>query len=242
MPLHENGKLNGSEIDGVLGVMRVSKERASSYGIVQIDKKTNLIKKLVEKPKNFISDLAIAGIYAFKPEAMKRLYKYLLIEVEKFKDMEGEAQLTPAIQSIIDDGFKISIFEYSQNEKILDLGNPDSLLEGNKYLLKNCNESYGGPVKKLSNSSISSPSHLGKNVLIENCVIGPYVSIDDNCQLKDCILRNCVIGESCHLEKIVMEDSIIGDFVVMDSLIKKNLIIGDRSNIRSSKYKIGEVT
>lgn len=241
--LHENNnKLNGNEIDGVLGVMRVSKERASSYGIVQIDHKTNLIKNLVEKPNHYVSDLAIAGIYAFKPVAMKRLYKYLAEEVEKFSDKDGEAQLTPAIQKIIDDGFKISVFEYKQNEKILDLGNPDALLEGNKYLLKNCSTSYGGPVKNLSNSSISSPSFLGKNVIIENCVIGPNVSIGDNCQLKDCILRNCVIGESCHLEKIIMEDSIIGDFVVMDSLIKKNLIIGDRSNIRSSKNKIGEVT
>jgi len=227
--------VSNDDIDGVIGVIKVPSERTSSYGIVKIDEKTGLIKKLVEKPKKFISNYAIAGVYAFKPKAMKSLYHNLEIEVKKHKNENSEAELTPAIQALVKKGFKIAAHVFGGNEKVLDFGNPETLLEGNKFLLKNFEDEFGGPIKNISNSSLCSPSFIGENVEITDCIIGPFVSIGNSCVLKECILKNCVIGESCILEKIITENSIIGDYVVMDNLIKKNLIIGDRSNIRSSK-------
>jgi glucose-1-phosphate thymidylyltransferase len=221
-----------SDLDGILAVMRVPKERSSSYGILEVDKKTGLITRAVEKPKDYISDLAIAGFYAFKPKTMKRIYYHLKKEVEDFRNKEGEAQFTPAIQALIDEGFKIGTIEF--HKEILDFGKPDTLLEGNKFLLKKQDTILGGPIENISDSSLTSPSFIGQGTEISNCVIGPYSSIGDNCILKDCILKNSVIGDGCVLERIITQNSIVGDYVTMDNLIKDNMIIGDRSNIRSS--------
>lgn len=227
-----NNQRNESSLDGVLAVMRVPKEKAHNYGILELDKKTGLIKKAVEKPKSFISDLAIAGFYAFRPNAMKRIYHYLKNEVLDHQNKEEEAQFTPAIQAIIDEGFKIGIIEFQK--EILDFGKPDTLLEGNKYLLKKEDSVLGGPLENISNTCLTSPSFIGKGSEITNCVIGPNCSIGDYCIIHDCILKNSVIGDSCVLERIITQNSIIGDYVTMDNLIKDNMIIGDRSNIRSS--------
>ena len=72
-----------SEIDGVIGIMKVPKSAISSYGIVTINPETGLISDLVEKPKKSPSNLAIAGVYGFTPKTMKVLYKYLRKEVNK---------------------------------------------------------------------------------------------------------------------------------------------------------------
>ncbi|MHA1343861.1 MAG: sugar phosphate nucleotidyltransferase [Promethearchaeota archaeon] len=53
-----------SDVDGIITVMKVPKKDASSYGVVVVNDQ-NLIKEMIEKPKKFVSDLAIAGIYAF---------------------------------------------------------------------------------------------------------------------------------------------------------------------------------
>ncbi|MCP4760257.1 MAG: hypothetical protein GY870_00650, partial [archaeon] len=89
------------DVDGIIGVMHVSKEDASNYGIIETDKKTGYIKKLVEKPENFISNQAIAGVYAFKPKAMKRLYEHLEKDVKNFENKKGEVQITPSIQGLV---------------------------------------------------------------------------------------------------------------------------------------------
>ena len=69
-----------SNVDGIITVMKVPKEDASSYGVVEIDK-NNLITKLIEKPEVYVSNLAIAGIYAFSYSTIQALFgnikKYL---------------------------------------------------------------------------------------------------------------------------------------------------------------------
>lgn len=222
-----------SEIDGVIGIMKVPQSRVSSYGIVTIDPKTGLIEELVEKPESSISNLAISGVYGFKPHTMKNLYKYLRKEVKKFEGKEGEAQLTPALQDLVKHGFKLAPMEFSKG--ILDFGKHGTLLDGNKILLTQQDNVLGDLQGELSNCSLNSPSFIGKDVVIRNCVIGPFCSIGDNCVLQDCIIRNSVIGDGCHLERIITQNSIIGDNVIMDDIIKNNMIIGDQSNIRSSQ-------
>ncbi len=227
---------NNNDLDGVIGIMKVPKSQISSYGIVSIDHKTGYISNLIEKPKSSTSNLAITGVYGFKPKAMKKLYQFLKKEVKRFEDVEGEAQLTPAIHELVQHGIKIAPMEF--NKGILDFGKNDTLLEGNKFLLTQQDNVLGEIIGELVNSSINSPSFIGKNVQIKNCVIGPYASIGDDCFLEDCIVRNSVVGDGCHLERIITKNSIIGDHVVMDDIIKNDMIIGDQSSIRSSKNNI----
>jgi len=225
------GNGNFSNVDGVIGIMKVPKSMISNYGIVTVNSKTGFIENLVEKPKTSRSNLAITGVYGFTPKAMKALYTYLEKEVKKFKGKEGEAQLTPAIHDLVQNGFNIVPMEFDTG--ILDFGKYSTLLEGNKILLKKQNTITDNT--KAPYSSLNAPSFIGKDVEIKNCVIGPYCSIGDNNILHDCIIRNSVIGDGCHLEKIITQNSIIGDNVIMDDITKDNMIVGDQTNIRSPK-------
>jgi len=230
---NQESNINNENIDGIIGIMKIPKERAKNYGVIILNEKTGYIEKMIEKPKEFISDLAIAGVYAFKPKCMKKIYEFLEEELNKYKNSEKEVQFTPALQNLIDEGFKLTIYKF--NKGILDFGNAETLLEGNQFLLKLQENIMGGPANSIINSVLISPSYIGKNVILKNCIIGPYCSIGDNSIIQNCIIKNSVIGDDCNLENIITNNSIIGDYVIMDNLIKEKLIIGDNSNIRSSE-------
>ncbi|MFO7795392.1 MAG: sugar phosphate nucleotidyltransferase [Promethearchaeati archaeon] len=217
-----------SDVDGIITVMRVPKEDASSYGIVDVDD-NGIIEKLVEKPKNYISNLAIAGIYAFSYHASQSLFNNLKEELNEKKEKNQEIYLTESLQKLVDDGFKIAAVELKKG--ILDFGKPSSLLKGNKYLLEQQShnvEYYKETDVKIEKSLVKNPSYIGKNTEIINSVIGPYVSIGKNCLIKNSILENCVIEKNTQLNNIISENSIIGSNVTIENLSKKNLIIGDK--------------
>ena len=71
-----------SDVDGIITVMEVPKEKASSYGVVTVDENF-IIKRLVEKPEKFISNLAIAGPYAFSHSATMSLFNHIKAAIRK---------------------------------------------------------------------------------------------------------------------------------------------------------------
>jgi len=217
-----------SDVDGIITVMKVPKEDASSYGIVDVDE-NGIIERLVEKPKNYISNLAIAGIYAFSYNASQALFKNLKKKLDKKKEKNEEVYLTGSLQDLVDQGYKIAAVELKKG--ILDFGKPSSLLKGNKYLLEQ--QSYD--IKyfqsrdvKIEKSLVKNPSYIGKNTKIINSIVGPFVSIGKNCVIKNSILENCVIEKNTQLTNIITENSIIGSNVMIENLSKENLIIGDK--------------
>ena len=218
-----------SDVDGIITVMKVPKEDASSYGIVEVDD-DNIIQRLVEKPKEYISDLAIAGIYAFSHSAMNALFSNLKKYLDQRTKDSEEIYMTDSLQDLVDQGFKIAAVELKQG--ILDFGRPDNLLEGNKYLLEHQtsqNQDYDELNVTLERSKVKNPVHLGKNVKLINSVVGPHVSIDKNTIIENCILENCVIERNTYLKDIITEKSIIGSNVKVEKISKGNLIIGDKS-------------
>jgi glucose-1-phosphate thymidylyltransferase len=218
-----------SDVDGIIGVMKVPKEEASSYGVVTIDK-NNLIKKLIEKPKEFVSDLVIAGPYSFSNTATLALFKNLKKELDRRTKNSREVYLTESLQSLVDQGFKISAIELKQG--ILDFGRPSELLKGNKYLLEQNfirTEEYQELNIIVEKSFIKNPIYIGENTKITNSIIGPYISIGDNSYIENCILKNCVIEKNTHLRDIISKNSIIGSNVNIENITKNNLIIGDKS-------------
>ncbi|MGV9206207.1 MAG: sugar phosphate nucleotidyltransferase, partial [Promethearchaeia archaeon] len=208
---------------------KVPKEDASSYGIVETDD-NNIIQKLVEKPKEYISNLAIAGIYAFSNSAMNALFNNIETYLEQRTKDSEEIYITDSLQDLVDQGFRIAAVELKKG--ILDFGRPENLLNGNKYLLENLsaqNQDYDEMNITLERSKLKNPVHLGENVTIINSVVGPYVSIDKNTTIKNCILENCVIERNTYLKDIITENSIIGSNVQVEKISKSNLIIGDKS-------------
>lgn len=218
-----------SEVDGIITVMQVSKDEASSYGIVAVDK-NNIITKLVEKPKDYISNLAIAGPYAFSNTATHALFKNLKKYLDQRTANSKEVYMTDSLQDLVDQGFKIAAVELKQRN--LDFGRPSELLKGNKYLLEQ-NSSRTEDFQKykitIERSHLKNPIFIGKNTKIINSVIGPYVSIGENSYIENCILENSVIETKTHLNNIISQNSIIGSNVKVDNISKDNLIIGDKS-------------
>ena len=218
-----------SDVDGIITVMKVPKENAKSYGVVKVDE-NNLITELIEKPKEYISDLAIAGLYAFSNNATHALFKGLKKELDQRTSDSKEVYMTKSLQSLVDQGFKIAAVELKKG--MLDFGRPSELLNGNKYLLQQNSikvEEFLELNIKVEKSFIKNPIFIGRNSKIMNSIIGPYVSIGDNSYVENCILKNCVIEKNTQLRNIISKSSIIGSNVRVENITKNNLIIGDKS-------------
>ena len=218
-----------SDVDGIITVMEVPEEDACSYGIVTIDKNSN-IKRLVEKPKEFISNLAIAGIYAFSNSTTIALFKNIKHYLDQRTEKSKEIYLTESFQDLVDQGYKIAAVKLKKG--ILDFGRPSELLNGNRYLLmQNSVKKEDFPKLNITvdKSFLKNPIFIGENTKINNCVIGPYVSIGENSKIENCILENSVIEKRAQLNNIITKNSIIGSDVLVENISKDYLIIGDKS-------------
>ncbi len=216
------------DVDGIITVMRVPKEDASSYGVVSVDDQM-FIRNLVEKPKEFLSDLAIAGIYVFNKSATRALFANLKKYLDERTPDSSEVYMTAALQDLIDQNFKIVAVELQKG--ILDFGRATEFLKGNRYMLElkaRKSESSLPNNGNIKDSLINPPVSFEKNTEIIHSIIGPYVSIGKNCKIINCILKNCIIEDGAFLSHIISENSIIGSHVKIDNLSKDNLMIGDK--------------
>ncbi|MFX0072012.1 MAG: sugar phosphate nucleotidyltransferase, partial [Candidatus Hermodarchaeota archaeon] len=226
------------ECDGIFNVKRV--DHPEYYGVLVLDNNGKYLTKIVEKPKDFISDYAISGAYLFSKNITPRIFE-LLEEQSKIPIENGqEHQFTPVIEQLIEEGAKFTINE--MQGEILDFGRPESLLDGNRHLLtelKLKNPLYEDLVNSgnITNTRIIPPVSIGKNTEISDSVIGPNVSIGDDIIIDRCILSESVIGDGSHLKKLISSDSIIGDYSILEDLIKNAITIGDSSYITTSNMK-----
>jgi glucose-1-phosphate thymidylyltransferase len=231
--------LNGMEtegVDGIIGTMRVAPERVRFYGIIESDDQRT-IKTMIEKPPSSPSNLAIAGVYAFNDKTMTRLYQILeeqyKIFQQKQKHLKVEFQFTPALQQLVDEGFcmKHAIFD----EGILDFGQADALLVGNRVLLETNQSTVQGAIGEIKDSVIKNPSFVGQNTIIVRSIIGPNASIGENCHIENCNMSDVVIGDNCSLQGVITQNTIIGDNAKVENIIKDGIYLGDNSLVVESK-------
>jgi len=190
-----------------LGVKEVEDPRRFGVAVV----KDNFIKKLVEKPQEPVSNLALVGLYYFNNA---QLLKMALTElVEKDIRTKGELQLTDAIQIMIDKGEKITTFPV---DGWYDCGKPETLLSTNKYLL-----SQGDNGRDIESVVINKPVFIAEDAVIKNSVIGPYTTIAAGTIIEDSIIRNSLIGSGAKVSKAMLENSIIGDNSVIQGSFKR---------------------
>ena len=190
-------------LGGILGTKVVDKPQ--HYGIVE--EENGSITRLVEKPKEPISNTAIAGVYLIRNASL--LFGIL---DEMISDQRtgkgGEFQLTDALQEMINRGEKFVTFNI---DEWYDCGRPEMLLEVNRILLDRIGNEVG---TKPIESVIRPPVIIGKGCKIKNSVIGPNVSIDDNTILQNVIISDSIVGRNCKLKRLLLENSIIDDDVV----------------------------
>lgn len=177
------------------------------FGVAEMDENGN-IKRLVEKPQEFVSDEALVGVYYIKDvKELKYALKYLM---ENNIRTRGEFQLTDALQMMIENGCK---FKTASVQEWLDCGLPETLIQTNTWLLQNkpgLNNVKDVESKDLiHNAKLIPPCFIGDNVTISNSVIGPNVTIGDNCIVWNAILKDCIVWENesvcdTHIEKLIV--------------------------------------
>lgn len=211
--------------DGIIWTQKV--DDPSSFGVVKIDM-NNIITDFVEKPKNFVSNLAIVGIYYFNDgDVLRKEINYL---IENDIKLRGEYQLTSVLDNMKNNGTR---FRTASIEEWIDCGNKEAVVHANKRMLDiKRNEKLHADSAQIINAVVIPPCFIGKNAIIKDSVIGPYVSVGNNSVINESIIVNSVIGEETVIKDATMSNSMIGNYVEYKGH-KSELSISDYSKYAS---------
>jgi glucose-1-phosphate thymidylyltransferase len=207
--------------DGILWVKQI--EDPSAFGVIKMNDKNEII-DFVEKPQTFVSDLAMIGIYYFKEGADLRTELNYLIDNDVIKG--GEYQLPDALRRLTEKG---KVFKPGKVTEWLDCGNKVVTVNANQRVLefdREKNIELVDPSAKINNSVIIPPCFIGKNVVLNNSIVGPHVSLGAGTKVSGCIIKNSIVQTNATIENINIKDSMIGNH----SKIRKpqqDLSVGD---------------
>jgi glucose-1-phosphate thymidylyltransferase len=209
--------------DGIIWVQKIEDPR--QFGVVKLDQQ-GFITDFVEKPQDFISDLAIIGIYYFKDGPyLKKEMQYLIDNNLKEK---GEFQLTNAMESMKKKGTK---FVTSQVSEWLDCGNKDATVYTNKRILEHKKLSLKSPIPN-PKSQIIQPCFIGENVQIINSTVGPFASIGDNTIIENSTVENSIVQTNTKIKNAKLSNSMLGNFVEFSGT-SSDASIGDYSTVKN---------
>jgi glucose-1-phosphate thymidylyltransferase len=230
-------KFEEESLDALILLKEV--EDPHAFGVAVLDEKGN-VAKLIEKPPEPPSNLALVGVYVFSPKVHKA--------IDRIKpSWRGELEITDAIQEMINLGYKVKAEVL--NSWWLDTGKKDDILSANAVVLDEVlkTEIHGefdessritGRVKigegtKVINSKIRGPCVIGENCVIENSFIGPYTSVGNETRISNSAIEYCVILDNVVVENIDrLEESLIG----RNARVRKN------QGHRAIRLNIGDYT
>ncbi len=210
------------ETDSVIWTKKVSNPEA--FGVVKKDSK-GIITDFIEKPKEFVSDEAIIGIYYFKSGlCLKNEIKYLIDN-----DIRGnnEYQLTDVLENMKN---KKTVFKSATVTEWLDCGNKDATVHTNQRILHH----LGNQISEKSEQNYSviiEPCFIDEGAVINSSVVGPFVSVGKNTIIKNSVINNSIIQNNCDIKEAVFSNSMIGNNVLINKP-KDDLSIGDYNSIK----------
>jgi len=211
------------EKDGIIWVHEV--DDPSAFGVVKTDK-NEIITDFIEKPKEFVSNKAIIGIYFFKDGNYLKNELQYLIDNEIIKN--DEFQLTDALQNMLKKG---TLFSVGKVKEWLDCGNKDATVLTNRRILEASNgDKLISDTAIVNNSIIKKPCYIGDDVQINDSIIGPYVSIGDNSIISHSIITDTLIQNCSKIKNANIDNSMIGSYVEYKGDINE-LSIGDFTTI-----------
>ncbi|GAB4524975.1 MAG: glucose-1-phosphate thymidylyltransferase [Anaerolineae bacterium] len=209
---------NDSDSDAAIALGEVGDP--SRFGIADV--REGKIVRVVEKPKDPPSNLAIFGVYLFR--------KSIFDAIGKIKpSWRNELEITDAIQQLLDDGLKVS--PYTIDGWWVDAGKPNAIIQANQLVLGELPYSPApegdniigesdvshrvilGENTKIINSVVRGPVIIGKNVTIENSYVGPYTSIGDNVVIEQSEIEASIIMKNCVLRGLPgrVDSSLVAD-------------------------------
>jgi glucose-1-phosphate thymidylyltransferase len=225
-----------SKADAVILLKEV--DNPAMFGVAQVDGRGR-IQRLVEKPKEPPSNLALVGVYFFSP----RIHD----AISQIKpSLRGELEITDAIQNLLEQGCLVESFLLKS--WWLDTGKKDDLLEANRLVLDEWaqRETKGvvdaesrvvGRVRletgvQVMRSEIRGPAVVGQETIITDAFIGPYTSIGRDCSIKRSALEHCVLLDGVKIEGIER---------VADSILGRNAVVrGVRGSYQALRLMIGD--
>ncbi|WP_043617746.1 glucose-1-phosphate thymidylyltransferase [Nonomuraea candida] len=201
---------------------RVADPRA--FGVVELGR-DGAVRRLTEKPRRPRSDLAMVGVYFFTAAVHEAVAAIA-------PSRRGELEITDAVQWLVSRGLPVRATEYRGFWK--DTGRPDDVLECNRRLL-------GGrveldPTARVVRSRIEGPAIVGANTIIEDCLIGPNVSIGRDCVLRGTRLSDSIVLDGASILEVPgMHGSIVGRSAVIEpagvDAVPYRLLVGDNTRV-----------
>lgn len=181
----------------------------SSYGIVELEGQK--IKRVVEKPKDPPSNLAIVGTYVFD--------KNIFAAIENIKpSWRNELEITDAIQFLIANDYMVR--PYIVDGWWIDAGNPTDMIRANELVLseltfdkteingqvdENSNVSARvviGSGSEIAGSTIRGPVKIGIDCRLVNCYVGPFTAIGDNVLIENSEIEQSIIMDNCVIRNV----------------------------------------
>lgn len=216
-------------------------DNPSRFGIADV--KNGQIVKIMEKPKEPPTNLAVTGIYFLTPKIFEIFQKLK-------PSWRGELEITDALQILLEEGNKITYHTITDYWK--DTGTPEDIINANKEILNNLQVVFNGEkeenvlisgkvivgsgTKIKKNCKIVGPVIIGKNCVIEeNTSIGPNTSIGNNVKISKSNIQNSIIMEDC---EIMTDIKIKNSIISANSKIhqadneEKLLLLGEGTNIK----------
>lgn len=216
----------------------------SRYGIATVG--DNGLERIVEKPKDSASNLAVIGIYFLSPSIFPIIEKLT-------PSARGELEVTDALQKLLESGERIE-FDYV-TEWWKDTGTPEDIIDANRFILDTIKSEIRGSVE--SGESIQGRVVIGTDSIIEKgaiirgpviigkrshvkegVYIGPYTSIGDNVVIRNAEIENSIILNGC---KILAHTRIVDSIIGNNTIVEENgriqpkgtrLVVGDGSTIK----------
>jgi glucose-1-phosphate thymidylyltransferase len=211
------------EAAGIIWVKEV--EDYQRFGVVVTDEQ-GYMKRIIEKPSEPISRLANIGLYYIRD--WKLLFEGIDHVLHAAPGASGEYYLTDAFQYMIDHGAKLKVVEV---EGWYDAGKPETLLETNLHLLST---TRGRSPQAKDGVVINEPVHVADGVELEDCEIGPNVTIGTDTRVRGSRLVDTIVGEGSSLEGCELRDSLVGDEVQLSG-VKGKVDVGNHSVIRNAQ-------
>lgn len=195
--------------EGAIWVKQV--DNPQQFGVVKLNEDGS-IEGFYEKPKTFVSDLAIIGIYYFKDgEYLRQELQYLL---DQKITTGGEYGITDGLQNMMKKGTR---FHTESVDAWLDCGNKDATVDTNKQVLAFAMEDgllddLISPEADVDDALIIEPCFIAKGAVITHSIIGPYVSVGENAVIHRSIISDSIIQANARIEGKQLQNSMIGQF------------------------------
>jgi glucose-1-phosphate thymidylyltransferase len=225
-------------VSAVLALVRVQDPRQFGVAVMEGDR----IVRLLEKPKEPPSDLAVAGVYVFSPEVWE--------VIPSLKpSARGEYEITDAIQGLIDRKKRVVGVEVQGWWK--DTGRPEDLLDANRLLLEELSPRVEGEVvesaltgrvvvekgARVVRSRVIGPAFIGEGAVVEGAYVGPFTSLGSGVRVAGSEVEYAILEDHAVLENVPLrlQESILG---VGARVVSRNglprahrLILGDLSQV-----------